>query len=236
MLNGTPRTSVRIDVRNGRSSLIKMKLGEWNFLGRTLRRALMSRGAGWAVVGLSFGNDSHFRSHSKVKGISENVSDVFANAKRLTFVGGRGGTCFRAKVNAEGKFALTGRDVELPKGVKLVNPDGWICRLTGEVVPQMELLVAKCRGYMAMTTVKAAFGAAFDEFAWTNVNFNPIERVTCFSKTKLETSADGFDCKLVTLGSESCNPIEAVAEVCEELISALTSAEVGPSGEGNGLR
>lgn len=42
----TRRTSVQIDVRTGRSTLIKMKLGKWKFLGGTLRRALMSSAEG----------------------------------------------------------------------------------------------------------------------------------------------------------------------------------------------
>lgn len=105
-----------------------------------------------------------FRFRSKVDGVAEDVPTVLVNAKKLMFIAEGGGTCFRAKVNAEGKRALTGREVELPEGVKLINPDWRICGTTGEVAPQMELLVAKGRGYMTATAVKASFGAAFDEF------------------------------------------------------------------------
>ncbi len=95
----------------------------------------------------------------------EDVSAVLVNAKRLMFVGGgRGETCFRAKVNTEGKVDLTGRDVELPAGVKLINPEGRICRVTGGTVPQMELLVAKCCGYMTPAAVEAAFEVPTNEF------------------------------------------------------------------------
>ncbi|MGP1922446.1 MAG: hypothetical protein ACTS44_01790 [Candidatus Hodgkinia cicadicola] len=226
----TRRTSVQIDVRTGRSTLIKMKLGKWNFLGGTLRRALMSCAEGWAIVGLSFGSASRFQLLSKVNGIAEDVSAVLVNAKRLTFVGGGGGSCFRAKINPMGKFNVTGRDVELPEGVGLINPDERVCRLTGGVVPRMELLVAKGRGYMTSAEVKIAFGATFGEFVWADVSFNPIERATCFSKTDLQTADGGFDCKLVVVGKSANNPIDAFAEVCEELIFTLGSAEIVPSG------
>ncbi|MGP1911381.1 MAG: hypothetical protein ACTS4T_01020 [Candidatus Hodgkinia cicadicola] len=227
----TRRTSVQIDVRTNRSTLIKMKLGKWNFLGGTLRRALMSSAEGWAIVGLSFGSASRFQLLSRVNGIAEDVSAVLVNAKRLTFVGGGGGgTCFRAKINTMGKFNVTGRDVKLPEGVELINPDERVCRLTGGVVPRMELLVAKGRGYMTSAEVKVAFGATFDEFVWADVSFNPIERATCFSKTDLQAADGGFDCKLVVVGKSANNPIDAFAEVCEELIFALGSAEIVPSG------
>ncbi|MGP1917256.1 MAG: hypothetical protein ACTS6P_01385 [Candidatus Hodgkinia cicadicola] len=226
----TRRTSVQIDVRTGRSTLIKMKLGKWNFLGGTLRRALMSSAEGWAIVGLSFGSASRFQLLSKVNGIAEDVSAVLVNARRLTFGGGGGGTCFRAKINTMGKFNVTGRDVELPEGVELINPDERVCRLTGGVVPRMELLVAKGRGYMTSAEVKVAFGATFDEFVWADVSFNPIERATCFSETDLQAADGGFDCKLVVVGKSANNPIDAFAEVCEELIFVLGSAEIVPSG------
>ncbi|MGP1923097.1 MAG: hypothetical protein ACTS6H_01305 [Candidatus Hodgkinia cicadicola] len=226
MLSSTRRTSVRIDVRLDRSNLIKMKLGKWNFLLGAVRRVLMFRATGWAIVGLSFGGSSRFQFLSKVKGIAEDVSAVWANAKKLTFVGGEGKTCFRAKVNTEGKFDLTGRDVKLPEDVKLVNPDERICRVTGEAVPQMELLVSKGRGNMTTAAVKAAFGASFNEFIWSNVNFNPIEKATCLGKVSSQTAVDGFDCKLTAVGGGANTPIDAIAEVCEELISTLSSAEV----------
>ncbi|MGP1916311.1 MAG: hypothetical protein ACTS6G_02655 [Candidatus Hodgkinia cicadicola] len=226
MLSEGRRASVRIDVRPDRSNLIKMKLGKWNFLGGALRRVLMSSAAGWAIVGLSFGKDPRFQFLSKVKGIAEDVSTVLMNAKKLMFRGGGEETCFRAEVSAEGKFDLTGRDVKLPKGVELINPEERICRFTGGSAPQMELLVAKCRGYMTAAAVKATFGAAFNEFVWTNVNFNPIEKVTCFNKTNLQTSADGFDCKLIAVNGGVSNPIDMFAEACEELLAAVASAEV----------
>ncbi|MGP1919486.1 MAG: hypothetical protein ACTS41_01905 [Candidatus Hodgkinia cicadicola] len=226
----TRRTSVQIDVRTDRSTLIKMKLGKWKFLGGTLRRALMSSAEGWAIVGLSFGSASRFQLLSKVNGIAEDVSAVLVNAKRLTFVGGGGGTCFRAKINTMGKFNVTGRDVKLPEGVELINPDERVCRLTGGVVPRMELLVAKGRGCMTSAEVKVAFGATFDEFVWADVSFNPIERATCFSKTDLQAADGGFDCKLVVVGKSANNPIDAFVEVCEELIFVLGSAEIVPSG------
>ncbi|MGP1918603.1 MAG: hypothetical protein ACTS4V_01010 [Candidatus Hodgkinia cicadicola] len=203
-----------------------MKLGKWNFLGGALRRVLMSTAEGFAVVGLSFGKDPRFQFLSKVKGIAEDVSTVLANAKRLMFRGGGEESCFRAKVCAEGKLNLTGRDVNLPKGVEIINPEELICRFTGGAVPQMELLVAKCRGHMTAADAKAAFGAAFNEFIWTNVNFNPIVKASCLNKTSLQTSADGFDCKLVAVDGGVSNPIGTLAEACEELLSAVASAEV----------
>ncbi len=42
-------------------------------------------------------------------------------------------------------------------------------------------------------------------------------------------TSDGFDSKLVAVSGGDCKPIEAFAEVCEELIAALATAEVNPS-------
>lgn len=140
-------------------------------LGNSLRRTLLSSIPGAAITQVKI--DGVLHEFSTVEGVTEDVTDIVLNLKELVIRSENdGATTVRLRVS--GPASVTGKDIELPAGVEILNPDHHIATLNGKASLSMELRVEQGRGYVPATTApKEAIGTIP-----IDALFSPVKRVT----------------------------------------------------------
>lgn len=114
-------------------------------VGNSIRRVLLSSLEGAAVVSVKIKGVEH--EFSSLKGAMEDVTDIILNIKNLV-VSLEGDEPKTIRLAAQGPGDVTADLIEADAGVEIHNKDLIICTLTDEVPFEMELTVAKGRGYV----------------------------------------------------------------------------------------
>jgi DNA-directed RNA polymerase subunit alpha len=113
-------------------------------LGNTMRRTLLSRIPGAAITSIQIEGVEH--EFSTVSGVVEDVVDMILNIKRIVIhmddVDEQ--TIY---LSAKGAGDVTAKDLKLPAGVEVVNPDAHIATLSASGRLEMEMTVAPGVGY-----------------------------------------------------------------------------------------
>ena len=129
----------------GRFMIEPFERGFGHTIGNGLRRVLLSSIEGTAVTSVHIeGADHEFAS---LEGTYEDVTDIILNLKRLRirYAGSEPITC---RIHKSGKGEVTGADVECEGDAEVVNKDMVIATLTLDREFNVELQVAKGRGYV----------------------------------------------------------------------------------------
>ena len=190
-------------------------------IGNALRRVLLSSLEGYAIIGVKIeGVDHEF---ATMKGISEDVVEIFLNLKQVRFkkvvdqeitsekimLSVRNKTEFTAGIIGEGTHAF-----------QIMNPDRLICTLDSSARMDIELTIGKGRGYVPAEDNKpkdAPMGYIPIDAIFTpikNVKYTientRVEQRTDFEKLIMEVSTDG-----------TIHPEEAVKQASRILIQHL---------------
>jgi len=113
-------------------------------LGNTMRRTLLSRIPGAAITSIQIEGVEH--EFSTVPGVVEDVVDIILNIKRIV-VHMDGIDEQTLYLSAKGAGDVTAKDLKLPAGVEVVNPDAPIATLSSSGRLEMEMTVAPGVGY-----------------------------------------------------------------------------------------
>jgi len=120
-------------------------------LGNSLRRVLLSSIEGSAVTSIKIAGIQH--EFSSIPGIIEDLPEMILNIKNLVLKSNsRVPKIIYIKKNIKG--AVLAKDIETDETVEVVNPDLHICTLSKDVKFNMELEVAKGRGYVSQEANK----------------------------------------------------------------------------------
>ena len=190
-------------------------------IGNALRRVLLSSLEGHAIIGIRIeGVDHEF---ATIKGISEDVLEIILNLKQVRFkkkveheIGQE-----KVTVSLKNKSELTaGMIGELTQNFDVMNPELLICTLDPSAKLDMELTIAKGRGYVPAEDNKvkdAPFGYIPTDSIFTpikNVKYTientRVEQRTDFEKLLMEVTTDG-----------TIHPEEAVKQASRILIQHL---------------
>ncbi len=186
--------------------------------GNSLRRVLLSSLGGAAVKSVRIEGVSH--EFSAVSGIKEDVTDIVLNLKDLVIRLHTDADEVEVPLVANGPGNVTARDIDVPAGVEILNPNAPIATLEKKTKLEMYLTIGRGRGYQPAEENKTedqAIGVVpIDSI------FSPIRRAsyevdtarvgqrTDFDKLKLEIETDG-----------SIEPSGALREAAEILIKSL---------------
>lgn len=143
------RPQVQVETVNNhfvRVMVEPLERGYGDTLGNSLRRVLLSSLEGAAVEAIQIDGVQH--EFATIKGVYEDVTDIVLNVKGLVFRGLGFSEEAAATIYKEGPGKVTGRDVNVPAGFNLVNPNHLICTLGEGVVFTMQMRVGTGRGYV----------------------------------------------------------------------------------------
>lgn len=130
----------------GRFVVEPLERGYGTTLGNSLRRILLSSLPGAAVTSVRI--DGVLHEFSTIKGVVEDTTDIILNLKEL-LVKLHQDEPVTIRLVAEGEGEVTARDFETPSTVEILNPDLHIATLAKDGRLEMEVTVAKGRGYVS---------------------------------------------------------------------------------------
>lgn len=116
-------------------------------LGNALRRVLLSSLVGAAITKVKIENVLH--EFSTIPGISEDVLDITLNLKKVRFRMEINGPV-EVNLEAKGEKEVKAKDIQIPAGLKIINPDHHLATLTDKKAElKMILTIEKGRGFSA---------------------------------------------------------------------------------------
>lgn len=130
----------------GRFIIEPLERGLGHTLGNSMRRILLSSIPGGAITSIRIEGVMH--EFSTIEGIKEDSMDMILNLKGVILrIEGEGQ--FALSLDITGPKAVTAKNIEVPDGVEIVNPDLKICTLNKKARLKMELTAQKGRGYVS---------------------------------------------------------------------------------------
>ncbi len=173
--------------------------GYGHTLGNSLRRIILSSLPGAAITKVKIAGVEH--EFSTIEGVKEDVINVLLNLKRLR-LRVTGDEAQIVYIKAKGAKILTGKDVEVPGQVEVLNPELHIAELTSKTAElDIEATVQKGLGYVPKEVIekdRVDIGAIS-----LDAIFTPIRRVnyevenmrvgdrTDFNRLRISIETDG---------------------------------------------
>lgn len=185
-------------------------------VGNSLRRILLSSLEGFAITSIRIeGADHEF---STIAGVVEDVTEIILNLKQVRFKRQINADNEHVTISIKGQDKLTAGDLgKFTSSFQVLNPDLVICNMEKDVNFNMEIAIAKGRGYVPAEenrSSNAPIGTISIDSIYTpirNVRYSienyRVEQKTDYEKLVMEVSTDG-----------SIHPKEALKEAAKILI------------------
>jgi DNA-directed RNA polymerase subunit alpha len=211
-------SSESTDEHRGTFTIEPLDKGFGYTFGNSLRRVLLSSLGGAAIKSVRIEGVAH--EFSTISGVKEDVTDIVLNLKDVVVRMHTDADEVEAPLVATGPGDVKAKDIDLPAGVEILNPDAHIATLEKRTKLEIYLTIGRGRGYSPAEENK-------DEDQPIGVIpidsiFSPIRRAsyavdtarvgqrTDFDKLSLEVETDG-----------SIEPGTALREAAEILIKSL---------------
>lgn len=204
-------------------------------LGNSLRRTLLSSIPGAAVTSIRVAGALH--EFTTLEGVKEDLTDIVLNIKNLVLSSDNDDPVV-AYIRKNGSGTITGKDVAVPAGVEVHNPDLHIATLNSKANVEIELTIERGRGYVAAIQNKQV-GAEIGRIPVDSI-YSPVLRVTYkVEATRVEQRTD-FDRLIIDVETKSSlAPRDAMASagktlvelfgLAHELNYAAEGIDLGPS-------
>jgi DNA-directed RNA polymerase subunit alpha len=219
-------TTESVEDNRGSFTVEPLDRGFGYTFGNSLRRVLLSSLAGAAVTSVRIEGVAH--EFSTIAGVTEDVTDIVLNLKGIVCRMHSDATEIEAPLVVTGPGEITAKDIDLPAGVEILNPDTHIATLEKKTKLELYLTIGRGRGYRPAEENKSA-DQPIGVIPIDSI-FSPVRRVayavdparvgqrTDFDKLTLDIETDG-----------SLEPQAALQEAAEILIGHLkifTDAEI----------
>jgi DNA-directed RNA polymerase subunit alpha len=187
--------------------------------GNSLRRVLLASLAGAAVTSVRIEGVAH--EFSTVKGVTEDVTDIVLNLKGIVCRMHSDATEIEAPLVVTGPGEITARDIDLPSGVEILNPDAHIATLEKKTKLEMYLTIGRGRGYRPADENKSA-DQPIGVIPIDSI-FSPVRRVAYSVEQARVGQRTDFDRLTLDIETDgSIDPTAALREAAEILISSLS--------------
>ncbi len=215
----TPKiSSEKVSDNRGTFTIEPLDKGFGYTFGNSLRRVLLSSLGGAAITSVRIEGVAH--EFSTVSGVKEDVTDIVLNLKDVVIRMHTDADEVEAPLVATGPGEVKAKDIDLPAGVEILNPDAPIATLEKRTKLEMYLTIGRGRGYSPAEDNKTE-DQPLGVIPIDSI-FSPIRRAayavdsarvgqrTDFDKLSLEIETDG-----------SLEPSSALREAAEILIKSL---------------
>jgi DNA-directed RNA polymerase subunit alpha len=211
-------TSESVEQNRGTFTIEPLDRGFGYTFGNSLRRVLLSSLAGAAVTSVRIEGVAH--EFSTIEGVKEDVTDIVLNLKGIVCRMHSDASEVEAPLVVTGPGDITAKDIDLPAGVEILNPDLHVATLEKKTKLELYMTIGRGRGYRPAEDNKSA-DQPIGVIPIDSI-FSPVRRVayaveqarvgqkTDFDKLTLDIETDG-----------SIDPQAALREAAELLISQL---------------
>jgi DNA-directed RNA polymerase subunit alpha len=211
-------SSDKEDDNRGTFTIEPLDKGFGYTFGNSLRRVLLSSLGGAAIKSVRIEGVAH--EFSTVPGVKEDVTDIVLNLKEIVVRMHTDADEVEAPLVASGPGEVKAKDIDLPAGVEILNPDASIATLEKKTKLEMYLTIGRGRGYSPAEENKTEdqplgvipIDSIFSPIrrAAYSVDTSRVGQRTDFDKLALEIETDG-----------SLEPSGALREAAEILIKSL---------------
>jgi len=214
-----PRISAeKVDDNKGTFTVEPLDKGFGYTFGNSLRRVLLSSLGGAAITSVRIEGVAH--EFSTVPGVTEDVTDIVLNLKDVVVRMHTDADEVEAPLVASGPGEVKAKDIDLPSGIEILNPDAPIATLEKKTKLEIYLTIGRGRGYSAAEENKSEeqpigvipIDSIFSPIrrASYSVDAARVGQRTDFDKLTMELETDG-----------SIEPSGALREASEILIKSL---------------
>ena len=211
-------SSESVDDNRGQFVVEPLDRGFGYTFGNSLRRVLLASLAGAAVTSVRIEGVAH--EFSTIRGVTEDVTDIVLNLKGIVCRMHSDATEIEAPLVVTGPGDITAKDIDLPAGVEILNPDQHVATLEKKTKLEVYLTIGRGRGYSPAEENKS------DEQPIGVIPidsiFSPIRRASYAvsgARVGQRTDFDKLELDLETDGS--IEPGAALREASEILIKSL---------------
>ena len=186
--------------------------------GNSLRRVLLSSLSGAAVTSVRIEGVAH--EFSTIPGVTEDVTDIVLNLKGIVCRMHSDASEVEAPLVVSGPGEVTAKDIDLPAGVEILNPDVHIATLEKKTKLEMYMTIGRGRGYRPAEDNKTS-DQPIGVIPIDSI-FSPVRRVAYSvegARVGQRTDYDRLTLDIETDGS--IEPGAALREASEILISQL---------------
>jgi DNA-directed RNA polymerase subunit alpha len=211
-------SSEKVNENKGTFTIEPLDKGFGYTFGNSLRRVLLSSLGGAAIKSVRIEGVAH--EFSTISGVKEDVTDIILNLKDIVIRMHTDADEVEAPLVATGPGEIKAKDIDLPAGIEILNPDAPIATLEKRTKLEMYLTIGRGRGYSPAEENKSD-DQPLGVIPIDSI-FSPIRRAayavdtarvgqrTDFDKLELEIETDG-----------SIEPAGAIREAAEILIKSL---------------
>ncbi len=214
-----PRISAeKVDDNRGTFTVEPLDKGFGYTFGNSMRRVLLSSLGGAAITSVRIEGVAH--EFSTIPGVKEDVTDIVLNLKDIVVRMHTDADEVEAPLVATGPGEVKAKDIDLPSGVEILNPNASIATLEKKTKLEIYLTIGRGRGYAPAEenkTEEAPIGVVPIDSIFSpirrasyNVDSARVGQRTDFDKLTLELETDG-----------SIEPTAALREASEILIKSL---------------
>ncbi len=159
----------------GKFVLKPLEKGFGTTIGNALRRVLLSSLEGAAVTSIRIEGITH--EYTSIPGIVEDAIDIMLNLKGLVLkIDSKEPQHLRLDVDRPGPVLAS--DLELPAGVKVVNPDWLICTIAEGGSIHADIVAEVGKGYITVDVLKENKGNIPIDMLPIDASFMPIKNVS----------------------------------------------------------
>jgi DNA-directed RNA polymerase subunit alpha len=207
-----------VDDNRGSFTIEPLDRGFGYTFGNSLRRVLLSSLAGAAVTSVRIEGVAH--EFSTIKGVKEDVTDIVLNLKAIVCRMHSDATEIEAPLVVSGPGEITAKDIDLPSGVEILNPDAHIATLEKGTKLEVYLTIGRGRGYRPADDNKSA-DQPIGVIPIDSI-FSPVRRVAYNVEQARVGQKTDFDKLTLDIETDSSiDPQAALREAAEILISQL---------------
>jgi len=211
-------TADKADDRLGTFTIEPLDKGFGYTFGSGLRRVLLSSLGGAAVTSVRIEGVAH--EFSSVPGVKEDVTDIVLNLKDLVVRMHTDADEVEVPLVVTGPGEIRAKDIDLPSGVEILNPDAPIATLEKKTKLEVYLTIGRGRGYAPAEENKSD-DQPIGVIPIDSI-FSPIRRASyavAAARVGQRTDFDKLTLDLETDGS--LEPAAALREASEILIKTL---------------
>src|SRR5437763_1426387 len=158
---------------------------------------------------------------STIKGVTEDVTDIVLNLKGIVCRMHSDATEVEAPLVVTGPGEITAKDIDLPSGVEILNPDAHIATLEDKTKLEVYLTIGRGRGYRPAEDNKSP-DQPIGVIPIDSI-FSPVRRVAYSVEQARVGQRTDFDRLTLDIETDgSIDPQAALREAAEILISSLS--------------
>jgi DNA-directed RNA polymerase subunit alpha len=211
-------SSENVDDNKGTFVIEPLDKGFGYTFGNSLRRVLLSSLGGAAIKSVRIEGVAH--EFSTIPGVKEDVTDLVLNLKDVVVRMHTDADEVEAPLVASGPGEVKAKDIDLPAGVEILNPEAPIATLEKRTKLEVYLTIGRGRGYSPAEDNKSE-DQPIGVIPIDSI-FSPIRRAAYTVDTARVGQRTDFDKLVLDVETDgSIEPPAAVREAAEILIKSL---------------